>query len=164
VRGIDCSNLCRSPICRNLSNAWEMSRKAAEQYCLDSSASFIACTMRCVWCMVECPCRKPNWWSGSNFIFCTMWRRRSRSFFFFFLSLESLDRPVGCGFVGGCLPGSRIRIIVATFHCIGKYPMSIAALKSCDRYFTAVVGNSYRIFSVMRSYPPLGRCTKTRWD
>jgi hypothetical protein len=51
-------------------------------------------------------------------------------------------RPVECGFVGGGLPGFRIRIIVATFHCIGKYPMSMAALKSCDRYFTAVGGNS----------------------
>jgi hypothetical protein len=29
-------------------------------------------------------------------------------------------------------------MIVATFHCIGKYPMSMAALKSCVRYLTAV--------------------------
>jgi hypothetical protein len=44
--GSECRNLFRSPICHTLSNAWEMSRKAAEQYCLDSSASFIAFTMR----------------------------------------------------------------------------------------------------------------------
>jgi hypothetical protein len=64
-----------------LSNAWEMSRTAAEQFCLDSDPAFLACTMRWVWCMVECPCRKPNWSSGSNCLFCTMCRRRSRSIF-----------------------------------------------------------------------------------
>jgi hypothetical protein len=62
-------------------------------------------------------------------------------------------RPVECGFVGWGLPDFWIRIIVATFHRIGKYPMCIAALKSCIRYFTAVGGNSCRIFPVMRSYP-----------
>jgi hypothetical protein len=45
-KGSECRNLCRSPICHTLSNAWEMSSKAAEQYCLDPSAAFIVCTMR----------------------------------------------------------------------------------------------------------------------
>jgi hypothetical protein len=30
---------------------------------------------------------------------------------------------------GGGLPGFRIRIIVATFHCIGKYPMRVGFVK-----------------------------------
>jgi hypothetical protein len=46
-----------------------------------------------------------------------------------------------------------MRIIVATFHCIGKYPMSMAALKGCVRYFIAVGGNSCGILHVMRPYP-----------
>jgi hypothetical protein len=41
-----------------------MSKNAAEQCCLFSRASFIFCTIRCVYSIVECLCQKPNWWLG----------------------------------------------------------------------------------------------------
>jgi hypothetical protein len=37
----------------SLSNAWEMSKNAAEQYCLFSKASFILCMIWCVYFIVE---------------------------------------------------------------------------------------------------------------
>jgi hypothetical protein len=37
--GSDCRSLYRSPVCQTLSNARDISRKAAEQYCLVLIAS-----------------------------------------------------------------------------------------------------------------------------
>jgi hypothetical protein len=40
-------------------------------------------------------------------------------------------RPVGHRFIGGGLPGFKWRMIFATFHCAGKYPVSMVALNIC---------------------------------
>jgi hypothetical protein len=37
-----------------------MTKNAAEQYCFRSTASFIRCTILCVWSIVECLCLKPK--------------------------------------------------------------------------------------------------------
>jgi hypothetical protein len=44
-------NLYRSPVCHTLSNTWEMSKNAAEQYCLFSRDSHIH---RIIWCLFFC--------------------------------------------------------------------------------------------------------------
>jgi hypothetical protein len=47
LSGRNVFSLCSSPSCQTLSNAWLMSRKAAVQYCLFSSAFCIILVMRC---------------------------------------------------------------------------------------------------------------------
>jgi hypothetical protein len=64
-----------------LSKAWDISRNAAEQYCLCSIACVILWTRRCVCCIVECRDRKPNWWLGIRLLFAISGRRRERSNF-----------------------------------------------------------------------------------
>jgi hypothetical protein len=47
----------------------------------------------------------------------------------------------------GSFPGLKMRMICATFHCAGKYPLSKTALNNFVRYlyFFAIIGNSLRI-------------------
>jgi hypothetical protein len=56
LKGRDSFNLYSSPVRHTLSNAWVMSKNAAEQYCLRSRVSFIRSTILCVCSIVECLC------------------------------------------------------------------------------------------------------------
>jgi hypothetical protein len=51
----------------------------------------------------------------------------------------------------GGFAGFKMRMVCATFHCAGKYPLSKTALNNWVRYFIAIIGNSLRILPVMRS-------------
>jgi hypothetical protein len=44
-----------------------------------------------------------------------------------------------------------MRMICATFHCAGKYPLSKTALNNWVRYFIPMIGNFLRILPVLRS-------------
>jgi hypothetical protein len=45
-----------------------------------------------------------------------------------------------------------MRMICATLHCAGMYPLSKTALNSCVRNCIPIVGSSLRILPMMRSY------------
>jgi hypothetical protein len=56
----------------------------------------------------------------------------------------------GVNSLGG-FPGFTMRMICATFHCAGKYPLSRTALNNGVRYFIPITGSPLRFLPVMRS-------------
>jgi hypothetical protein len=44
----------------------------------------------------------------------------------------------------GGSPFFKMRMVCATFHCAGKYPLSKTALNNWVRYFIPIIGNSVR--------------------
>jgi hypothetical protein len=108
-------------LCQTLSKAWEMSRNAAEQYWLLSSASFKTRMMRWVFSIVECLGRNPNWWLGMRLACSTSEGRRLRRNFSKNLAAMG-KRLMGLyedSWWGG-LPSFGMSMIWATFHWEGK--------------------------------------------
>lgn len=55
--------------CQTLSKACATSRKTAEQIFFSSKFFSMMSVIRCIWSIMKCSFRNPNWWGGINYLF-----------------------------------------------------------------------------------------------